>query len=111
MRAAPVGHVGPDEIAETFEAPEELIHGLLAHPGALGEQAGANPIRTRKLQYRHVRHAEFLEPGRAASLSPESESRAARTASMRASVSFTPASARSARICSRAIEIASSDSF
>jgi hypothetical protein len=64
MRAAPVGHVGPDEIAETFEAPEELIHGLLAHPGALGEQAGANPIRTRKLQYRHVRHAEFLEPGR-----------------------------------------------
>jgi hypothetical protein len=67
MRARPwVGRVGPDEIAESFETPKKLIHGLLAHAGALGEQAGANPIRTRKLQYRHVRHAELLEPGRVA---------------------------------------------
>lgn len=63
-RAALVGRVGPDEIAETFEAPEQLIHGLLAHFGALGQQAGANAIRTRKLQHRHVRYAQFLEPGR-----------------------------------------------
>ena len=62
--AALVGRVGPDEIAATFEAPEELVHGLFAHPGALSEQAGANAIRTGKLQHRHVRHAQLFEPGR-----------------------------------------------
>jgi len=54
--------VGPDDIAETLEAAQELVHGLLAHPGALSECAGANTIRPRKLQHRHVRHAKIVEP-------------------------------------------------
>ena len=63
-RAAFVGGVGPGEIPEPFEAPQQLVHGLLAHAGALGEHAGADAIRARKLQHRHMRHAQLLEAGR-----------------------------------------------
>ncbi len=34
-RAARVGCIGPFDIAETFEAAEELVQGLLAHAGTL----------------------------------------------------------------------------
>ena len=63
-RATPAGRVGPDDVAEPLQTPEQLVHGLLAHAGALSESAGANSIRTRKLQHRHVRHAQLLETGR-----------------------------------------------
>ena len=57
-RSAFIGCVGPGEIPEGVEAPKQLVHGLLAHAGALGEHARADPVRTWKLQHRHVRHAE-----------------------------------------------------
>ena len=41
----------------------KLVHGLFAHPSALSEHAGADPIRTRKLQHRHVGHAKLGEAG------------------------------------------------
>src|SRR5579863_226491 len=58
------GRVGPDDITEALEAPEELVHRLLADPRALGEHAGANPIGTWKLQHRHMRYAKLLEARR-----------------------------------------------
>lgn len=63
-RAAFVRHLGPDNIPETFEASEELVHGLLADAGTFGKHPRANPIRPRKLQNRHMRHPELLETGR-----------------------------------------------
>ena len=41
-----------------------LVHGLIAHADAVGEYARADPIRVRKLQHRHARHAEVAETGR-----------------------------------------------
>lgn len=52
-RAAFIGCVGPHDMPESVEAPKKLVHGLLAHAGALGEHARADPIRARKLQHRH----------------------------------------------------------
>src|SRR6516162_961889 len=62
-RASFIGCVGPGEIPEGFEAPQELVHSLLAHAGALGKHPRADPIRARKLQHRHMRHAELVEAG------------------------------------------------
>src|SRR5574342_381372 len=56
-RAAFVGCVGPDDIAESFEAAKKLVHGLLAHAGALGEHPRTGPFRARKLQHRHMGYA------------------------------------------------------
>ena len=62
-RAAFIGCVRPGEIPECFETAQQLVHGLLADACALGEQPRADAIRPRKLQDRHVGHAEFLETG------------------------------------------------
>src|SRR5215213_5581379 len=59
-RAPFVGRIRPDQIAEALEALEELVHGLLAHARALSERTGANPVRPRELQHRHVRDAEIV---------------------------------------------------
>ena len=61
--AAFIGGVGPGEIPERFEASQQLVHGLFAHAGALGEHARADPIWAWKLQDRHMWHAEFPEAG------------------------------------------------
>jgi len=64
MRALPlIWYIRPNDITKTFEAPEQLVHGLLAHAGALGERAWANAIRPRKLQYRQMRNAQSVKTG------------------------------------------------
>src|SRR6266536_1764908 len=45
-RAALTRNVGPDDIAKTLKAPEQLVDGLFAHAGAFSERAGADLIRT-----------------------------------------------------------------
>src|SRR5262249_25101003 len=56
-RTALVRRVGPDEIPGFFKTAEEPVHGLLAHAGALGKSARANPVWARKLEHRDMRHA------------------------------------------------------
>ena len=63
-RAALARRVGTDDIAETFKAPEQLVHGLFANGGALGESTWANPIRTGILEYRDMRQVQLIEAGR-----------------------------------------------
>lgn len=63
-RTTLLGSARPDEIPGLLEASEEAVHGLLAHASALGERAGANPIRARKLEHRNMRHTELFETGR-----------------------------------------------
>ena len=60
-RAALAGHIRSIEVAKSLEAAKQLVHGLFAHPGAIGEHAGANAVRARKLQHRHVRQAQVVE--------------------------------------------------
>jgi hypothetical protein len=59
-----VRSVRPDQVSEIFETSEQAIYGLLAHPSALGENAGASPIGARKSEERHVRQAEFRKARR-----------------------------------------------
>ena len=60
---AALARVGPGDIAQIFEAPEQLVHCLFAHAGALGQRARTNSIRSRKLQHRHMWQAQFIEAG------------------------------------------------
>ena len=60
---ASIGCSGPDDVAETLEATEKLVHGLLADAGSVGEHAWANSIRTWKLEHRHVRQAQLMKSG------------------------------------------------
>jgi hypothetical protein len=62
-RAPFVRCVGPLNIAVSFEAPEQLVHGLLTHGGTLGESSRANPIRPRKLEHSHMREPQLREAG------------------------------------------------
>src|SRR5262245_23400439 len=62
-RPALVRGVGAGEIAGRFEALEKLVHGLLAHAGALRQRAGPDPVGARVLEHRHVRQPQVLEPG------------------------------------------------
>src|SRR5579872_4480886 len=59
--AAFIGGIGPNEIAERFEAPQQLVHGLFAHAGALGEHAWADPIWSGELQHRHMGDTQVPE--------------------------------------------------
>lgn len=63
-RAALVRRIGSGDITETFKAPEQLVHGLLAHASALGEGARANAIWSRELQYRDMGQAQLFKAGR-----------------------------------------------
>jgi hypothetical protein len=53
-----------DQISEIFQTPEQAVHGLLAHPCALGENGGANPVGARESEYRYVGQAKPLEAHR-----------------------------------------------
>ncbi len=55
-----LGTVGARDIAKVFEAAEQLVHRLLAHTRALGEGAGAHPIRSWILQHRDMRQAQLV---------------------------------------------------
>jgi len=46
---APIGSVGPDNIAIFFETPKKLVQSLLADAGPFGQNAWAEAIRPRKL--------------------------------------------------------------
>ncbi len=63
-RAALIRRVGPDQISEIFQTPEQAVHGLLAHPCALGQNAGANSVGAWESEYRYVRQAKPLEARR-----------------------------------------------
>ncbi len=63
-RTALVRYVGPDDITEILEAPEQPVHGLLAHTGAFCEITWANSIRTRILKHRHMCQAQLVKTRR-----------------------------------------------
>jgi hypothetical protein len=64
MRARPSSSGAADlAMPDRFETSKQLVHGLLAHPGAVGEHAGTDSIRTRKLKHRRMRHAQLREAG------------------------------------------------
>ena len=63
MRAAFIFNVGALEVAESFEALEELVHRLFADSGALGQDGGANTVGSRKLKDSDVRETQLVEAG------------------------------------------------
>src|SRR5579872_6133452 len=54
---------GSADVAEFLQALEQLIHGLLAHAGTLGELARAAAVRARILEHRHVGQTQLSESG------------------------------------------------
>ena len=62
-RAALVGRIAADDIAELFQAAKQLVHGLLAHARALRQHTRPDAIGAGKLQHRHMGHDQFLEAG------------------------------------------------
>ena len=53
--------VGPGDVSEPLETPQQLVHCLLADAGALGTRARTGPLRARKLEDRDMRQAELVE--------------------------------------------------
>jgi hypothetical protein len=63
-RAALIRRVGSNQISKIFEAPKQTVHGLLAYPCSLGENARADSVWARKAKERHVRQSEPLKARR-----------------------------------------------
>jgi hypothetical protein len=55
-----VGGVGTRNIPQAFQASEQLVHGLFAHPGTFGEYCRADSVRPWKLENRDMRQTELV---------------------------------------------------
>jgi hypothetical protein len=52
---------GAFDIAGAFQTSEQLVHRLLGHPGALGERARPDAVRTGILQHGNMRQTQLRE--------------------------------------------------
>src|SRR5215472_3486938 len=63
-RATLIRRIGADQISEFLQAPEQPIHRLFTHSGALRKNARASPIGTRIPKHCHMRKAESFKARR-----------------------------------------------